>query len=279
MYGYSYSDSVKFRWLTKAIKDSHNEPPLIAYQHWKNAIYEEALRKSEQMHQTFKKSSLTMTHKLDDMIKLPKSQPKRTYMEDLECEMVMVKMHRCMSWLGSTDAYDELIDSLERFRETLGTPMEVEPLDHTKLKDVGMDTFNHDIPLSSKEVPSFNEPEPQPQPLPSCPSLDECLGEERGHDPQTKPHSPDSLKMKVVDHLTIHTPPSPYVAPLHHKDIYCYYHPCMVDPKKYYRFKLGLLGQSRSLGVDFSNLEVIENNFLRGLSLPIKPNELGNVGL
>ncbi|GJV41257.1 putative reverse transcriptase domain-containing protein [Tanacetum coccineum] len=141
MYGYSYSDSVKFRWLTKAIKDSHNEPPLIAYQHWKNAIYEEALRKSEQMHQTFKKSSLTMTHKLDDMIKLPKSQPKRTYMEDLECEMVMVKMHR--------------------------------------------------------EVHSFDELKPQQQPLPSCPSLDESIGEERGHDPPTKPHSPDSLRMKL----------------------------------------------------------------------------------
>ncbi|GKC37964.1 hypothetical protein Tco_1050348 [Tanacetum coccineum] len=32
-----------------------------------------------------------------------------------------------------------------------------------------------------REVPSFDEPEPQPQPLPSCPSLDESLGEERGH--------------------------------------------------------------------------------------------------
>nr|GFA80592.1 hypothetical protein [Tanacetum cinerariifolium] len=33
-----------------------------------------------------------MTHKLDDMIELPKSQPKETYKEDLESEMVMVKV-------------------------------------------------------------------------------------------------------------------------------------------------------------------------------------------
>nr|GEV09337.1 isochorismate synthase, chloroplastic [Tanacetum cinerariifolium] len=78
-----------------------------------NAIYEDALRKSDQMHQTFEKSSLVMTHKLDEMIELPKSQHKRTYTEDLECEMVMVKMPRCMSWLCSTDAYDEPIDSLD----------------------------------------------------------------------------------------------------------------------------------------------------------------------
>ncbi|GJT52047.1 hypothetical protein Tco_0978204 [Tanacetum coccineum] len=139
--------------------------------------------------------------------------------------------------------------------------MEVEPLDQTKIEDVGLDICNHDIPLSSREVPSFDEPEPQPQPLPSCLSLDESLGEERGHDPPTKPHSPDSLRMKVVDHLTIHTPPSPHVAPLHPKDIYCYYHPCIVDPKKHYGFKLGLLKQSGSLGVDFLNLEMIEDDW------------------
>ncbi|GKB26356.1 ribonuclease H-like domain-containing protein [Tanacetum coccineum] len=44
------------------------------------------------------------------------------------------------------------------------------------------------------------------------------------------------------------------------------------DPKQHYGFKPGLLGQSGSLGVDFSNLEVIENNFLKGLSLPMEKN-------
>ncbi|GJX35571.1 hypothetical protein Tco_0247128 [Tanacetum coccineum] len=109
----------------------------------------------------------------------------------------MVKMPRCMSWLGSTDSYDEPIGSLgmmdnevgntipqstpqirssfekytphvtypEEVDETLGTPMEEEPLDQTKLEDVGLDTSNYDVPFSSSEAPSFDEPEPQPQPL------------------------------------------------------------------------------------------------------------------
>ncbi|GKE05360.1 hypothetical protein Tco_1397378, partial [Tanacetum coccineum] len=55
---------------------------------------------------------------------------------------------------------------------TLGTPMKVEPLDQTKLEDVGLDTCNHEIPLSSSEVPIFDEPELQPKPLANFPSLD-----------------------------------------------------------------------------------------------------------
>ncbi|GJQ90051.1 hypothetical protein Tco_0001190 [Tanacetum coccineum] len=178
--------------LAKTIKDSPNEPLLRIYQRWKNAICEEALRKSDQMHQTFEKSSLAMTHKLDDMIELPKSQPKRTYKEDLECEMVMVKMPRCMSWLDSTDAYDEPIGSLgmmnnevgntspqitlqvlpsievytplvtypKEVDETLGTPMKEKPLDQAKLEDVG---------------------------------------DERGPEPPIKTHSPDSFRKKVIE--------------------------------------------------------------------------------
>ncbi|GJX37658.1 hypothetical protein Tco_0250961 [Tanacetum coccineum] len=64
------------------------------------------------MHQTFEKKSLAMTRKLDDMIELPKSQPKKTYKEDLEYEMVLVKIPKCISWLDSNDAYDEAIGSL-----------------------------------------------------------------------------------------------------------------------------------------------------------------------
>ncbi|GKC15442.1 hypothetical protein Tco_1012224 [Tanacetum coccineum] len=217
----------------------------------------------------------------------------------------MVKLPRCMSFLYSTNAYDEPICSLDRrnkvdnpspqstpqvipsFKEytptypeevveTLGTPMEVELLDQMKLEDVGLDTCNHDIPLSSREVPSFDEPEPQPQLLPNCSSLYVSLGDERGLKPTINPYSSGSFRMKVVENLTIHTPPSPHVASFHPKDIYCYYHPCVDDPKKHYRFKPGLLGQGGSLGVDLSNWEVIENNFLRGLSLPVKPNELEN---
>ncbi|GKB93979.1 hypothetical protein Tco_0980116 [Tanacetum coccineum] len=153
------------------------------------------------MHQTFEKSSLARTHKLDDIIELPKSPPKKTYEEGLECEIVMVKMPR--------------------------------------------------------EVPSFDESGPQLQTLPSCPPLHVNLGDKKGLEPPIKPHSPDSFRMKVIDPLTIYTPPSPHMASFHPKDMYCYYHPCIDDPKKHYGFKPGLLGHSRSLGVDFSNLEMI----------------------
>ncbi|GJX04493.1 hypothetical protein Tco_0190409 [Tanacetum coccineum] len=138
----------------------------------------------------------------------------------------------------------------DEVEEIIGILFEVEPLDKTPLEDLGLNTCNHDIPLISKEIPNFDKPEPQPQPLPSCPPLDISLGEERGPKPPIKPHSSDSFKMKVVDNLTIHIPPSPHVASFYPKDVYCYYHPCVEDPKKHYGFKPGLLGQSGSLGVD-----------------------------
>ncbi|GKD73096.1 hypothetical protein Tco_1331378 [Tanacetum coccineum] len=186
------------------------------------------------------------------MIELPELQPKETYNDDLECEMVMVKMPRCMSLLDSINAYDEPIGSLgmmnneventslkstpqvlPSFEEytppviysdvvevTIGIPMEVEPLDETQLEDLGLNTCNHDILLISKEVPSFDEPEPQPNPLPNCPSLDISLGDKRGPKSPIKPHSLDSFRIKVIDPLTIHTPPSPHVACFHSKDVY-----------------------------------------------------------
>ncbi|GJS62731.1 putative nucleotidyltransferase, ribonuclease H [Tanacetum coccineum] len=100
----------------------------------------------------------------------------------------------------------------EEVEETLGTPIEVEPLHEPPLEVLGLNTCNHDIPLSSREVPSFDETKPQPQPLPNCSPLDISLGDKRGPKPPIKPHSLDSFRMKAVDHLTIHTPPSPHVA-------------------------------------------------------------------
>ncbi|GJR31662.1 hypothetical protein Tco_1107894 [Tanacetum coccineum] len=164
-------------------------------------------------------------------------------------EVVRVKIPKCMSWL---DVYDELIGDLdmmedkvdnpspqstpqvllsfevytppvtypEEVEETLGIPIEVEPLEETQLDDLDLNTCNHDIPLSSREVPIFDELEPQPQPLPNCPSLDASLGNQRGPEPPIKPPSPDSLRMKEVDHLTIYKPPSPHVASFHLKDMY-----------------------------------------------------------
>ncbi|GJY97251.1 hypothetical protein Tco_0514161, partial [Tanacetum coccineum] len=113
------------------------------------------------------------------------------------------------------------------------------PLKETQLEDLGLNTCNHDLPLSSRKVPSFDEPGPQPQPLPNCPPLDISLGSERGPEPPVKPLILDSFRMKVVDPLTIHTPPSPHLASFHPKDTYCYYHPRSDDPKKHYGFKPG----------------------------------------
>ncbi|GJT54792.1 hypothetical protein Tco_0989846 [Tanacetum coccineum] len=125
----------------------------------------------------------------------------------------------------------------EEVKETIGIPIEVEPLDETQLENLGLNTCNHDIPLSSREVPSFDEPKPQPQPLRNCPFLDVSLGDERGPEPPIKPLSLDSFRMKVVDLLTIHTPPSPHLESFQPKDTYCYYHPCIDNLKKHYGFK------------------------------------------
>nr|GEV91830.1 hypothetical protein [Tanacetum cinerariifolium] len=166
----------------------------------------------------------------------------------------------CKQWLET--AYDE---GQEKVEETLGTLIEVEPLDETQLEDLGLNTCNHDLPLSSMEVSSFDELEPQPQPLPNRPPLDVSLGNKRG----LEPHNPDSFRLKVVGQLTIHIPPSPHVA---------YYHPSLGDPKKHYGFKPGLLGHGGSLGVDFSKLKMIEDDFFReGLSLPVRPKVVGKV--
>nr|GEY57659.1 ribonuclease H-like domain-containing protein [Tanacetum cinerariifolium] len=141
-------------------------------------------------------------------------------------EKFWFEIPRCIAWdkvdnpspqstlqvLTSFKVYTPSVTYLKEVEETLGTPIEMEHLDQMKIKDVGLDIYNHDIPFISREVPSFGEPKPQPQLLPSCPSLDECLRKERGHNPPTKPHSLDSLRMKVVDNLTIYKPPSPHLA-------------------------------------------------------------------
>ncbi|GJU20392.1 hypothetical protein Tco_1153734 [Tanacetum coccineum] len=138
-------------------------------------------------------------------------------------DMVRVQVPRCMAWLD----YNEHVDILsmmdnevgvtspesttqtlplfeeytppmtypEEAEKTLGTPIKVEPLNETKLEEVGWNC-NHNIPLSSREIPSFDKPEPQPNPLPNFPSLDVSLGEKRGPEPPIKPHSPDSFRMK-----------------------------------------------------------------------------------
>ncbi|GJV26545.1 putative reverse transcriptase domain-containing protein [Tanacetum coccineum] len=63
-----------------------------------------------------------------------------------------------------------------------------------KLEDIGLN--NHNISLSSREVPSFDELEPHPNPLPNFPSSDISLRDKRGPKPPIKPNSPDSFRMK-----------------------------------------------------------------------------------
>ncbi|GJT66335.1 hypothetical protein Tco_1017815 [Tanacetum coccineum] len=175
-------------------------------------IYEDALRKCDQMPQTFDKSSLAMTHKLDDIIELPKSQPKKTYEEDLEYEMVMVKMPSPQSTpqvLLSFEEYTPPVTYRKEVEKTLKPLMEEESLNQTQLEDVGFDSYDYNFSLSSMEVLSVDKLEPQL--LPSFPSVDVSLGDERGLEPPIKPHSSDSFRMKAVDHLTIHIPPSPHV--------------------------------------------------------------------
>ena len=104
-------------------------------------------------------------------------------------EVVRVKMPKCMSWL---DAYDEPLGDLnmmedkvdnqspqstpqvlpsfeentppvtypDEVEEIIGIPIEVEPLDETPLEDLGLNTCYHDIPLTPREVSSFDEPKP-----------------------------------------------------------------------------------------------------------------------
>nr|GEW78825.1 hypothetical protein [Tanacetum cinerariifolium] len=162
--------------------------------------------------------------------------------------------------LSSFEKNTSLVTYPDEVEEIIGIPIKVESLDDTPLEDLGLNN-NHDIPLSSRKILNFDEPKPQPQLLPSCPSLDISLKEERGPKPPIKPHSLDSFRMKVVDNLTIHIPPSPHVASFHPKDAYCYYHPCIGDPKKHYGFKPGLLGHTGSLGVDLSNWDMIKDDW------------------
>ncbi|GJU14052.1 hypothetical protein Tco_1136448 [Tanacetum coccineum] len=130
--------------------------------------------------------------------------------------MVRVQVPRCMAWLD----YDEHVDSLstmgnevgvtspesttqtlpsfeeytppvtypEEVEKTLGTLIEVEPLNKTKLEEVGLNC-NHNTPFSSREVPSFDGPKPQP--ILNSPSLDV---DEIGLEPPIKPYSIDDPK-------------------------------------------------------------------------------------
>nr|GEX86809.1 hypothetical protein [Tanacetum cinerariifolium] len=60
----------------------------------------------------------------------------------------------------------------------VGILIEVEPLDHMKLEDLGLTTCSHDHFPSSREFSSVDEPEPQP--LPNLLFLDVNPGGKKG---------------------------------------------------------------------------------------------------
>jgi hypothetical protein len=161
----------------------------------------------------------------------------------------------------------------EQVEETIGAPMEVEHLDQTQQDEIGLNTRSHNLSLSSMEVPSFDEPEPQPNPLPNLPSLDGNLGIEKGPDPQIKPYSPGSLGIKLVDYKPCVVEAGIGV----NHDLTYLHHPFMIDHKKHYGFKLGLLGQdgfpTRSLSKLIEDDPFLGQNF----NSPIDLIELGKV--
>ncbi|GKC29363.1 hypothetical protein Tco_1036657, partial [Tanacetum coccineum] len=64
--------------------------------------------------------------------------------------------------LPSIEVYTPPVTHPEEVEETIGTPMEVEPLDHIKLGNLSLGTSTHDLFLSSNGFPNFDGPEPQP---------------------------------------------------------------------------------------------------------------------
>ncbi|GJY20916.1 hypothetical protein Tco_0393482 [Tanacetum coccineum] len=207
------------------------------------------------MCQRIEEESLGLSHKLDEMIELLKSLPKETNEEDLakyeyheqqdldfhnkgfksqETPKESFRQQEHNDQVSEKDYY-ELDHKFEMAREGfkilrfmfgldfkphdkhIEIPMEVEPFDQAQLEDLGLNTCSHDLFLSSREVHSVDELEPQP--LPTFLSLDANLGDKRGTNQLINPYSPDSFRMKLVDPLTIHTPPSPHVAYLHPKCI------------------------------------------------------------
>ncbi|GKD40705.1 hypothetical protein Tco_1260912 [Tanacetum coccineum] len=187
-------------------------------------------------------------------------------------ENVWIEMHRNIAWdkvenpnpqstpqvPPSFEESTPPVTHSEEVEKTLGTPIEVEPLNKTKLEEVGLNC-NHNTLLSSREVLILDKPEPQP--LLNSPSLDVSLGDVIGPEPPIKPHSPDSSRMKVVDYLTTQTPSSPHLENSHPKGAYSYYNPGIDDPKRHYEFKPGLLGKSVSLCIDISNWEMFDDDW------------------
>ncbi|GJS99194.1 hypothetical protein Tco_0820364 [Tanacetum coccineum] len=67
--------------------------------------------------------------------------------------------------LPSFEVYTSLVTYPEEVEKTIGIPIKVEPLDHTKLEDLGLNSCSRDLFLSFRKIPCVDEPKRQPQPL------------------------------------------------------------------------------------------------------------------
>ncbi|GJZ00803.1 hypothetical protein Tco_0518232 [Tanacetum coccineum] len=115
----------------------------------------------------------------------------------------MVKVPRFMSWL---DAHDEPIDDLNTMEDEVENPspqstpqvlLSFEVYTPLMIYPKEVDgTCNRGLFLSSRGVPSVDEPKPQP--LPNFPPLDVNLGDKRGTNPPINQYSPGSFRMKVI---------------------------------------------------------------------------------
>nr|GEU92054.1 hypothetical protein [Tanacetum cinerariifolium] len=89
-------------------------------------------------------------------------------------ENVWVEMHIGITWDkvedSKTKSTPQVLPLFEKntppvtypdeVKEIIKISIEVEPLDKTPLEDLGLNTCNHDIPLSSREIPNFDESKP-----------------------------------------------------------------------------------------------------------------------
>ncbi|GJV71852.1 hypothetical protein Tco_1491847 [Tanacetum coccineum] len=62
--------------------------------------------------------------------------------------------------LSSFEVYTSPVTYSEEVKDTLRILMEIEPLDHTKVENLGLNTCSHDLFLSSRGVHSVDEPKP-----------------------------------------------------------------------------------------------------------------------
>ncbi|GKA63065.1 hypothetical protein Tco_0762671 [Tanacetum coccineum] len=124
-------------------------------------------------------------------------------------ENIWVETHPCIAWdkgdnlspqsppqvLPSFEVYTPLVTYPE-VEVTIGILMKVEPFDQTQLEDLGLNNYNHEIPLNSREIPSIDELKAQI--LLNFSPLDVNLGNKRGTDLPINPYSPGSFRMKVI---------------------------------------------------------------------------------